>query len=494
MRKWAGSRDRKLESIGRKVDAFVFFYDSEGMSTRRIFESPLTVYAACGVLVGLWGGVFGSSVPARADELDTEVTVETDAEGTTGAPGEDATTTVSGEIPRLVTPSRREGPRLLSAPTEELPGFDIAIEDRDGQSMAALHAALRRAEAGEGQARLVFYGASHVASDLISGHVREELQTRFGDAGHGIIVPAHPWRSYRHRGVELESNRARWHSEKVRGNTSEVDYYGVAGTYVESSRPGAWGRVSTRRSGIGQRAGLFDLYYLQHPQGGSLDILIDGQQVERISTRSTETSGGYATFEVEDGPHSFEVRTVGDGLVRLFGVALERETPGVIVDTLGINGARARNHLYWEDSLYREHLRRRDPDLVVLAYGTNESGDSLPIETYEQQLEQVVGRVREEAPGASCLLIGPSDRPIRDDNTFLDRPRTAELIESQHRVALRHGCGFFDLVALTGGPLSMVEWVNMDPSFGAGDYVHYTPRGYQRVGEVLLTAMMEGYE
>ena len=59
---------------------------------------------------------------------------------------------------------------------------------------------------------------------------------------------------------------------------------------------------------------------------------------------------------------------------------------------------------------------------------------------------------------------------------------------------MRNGCGFFDLVALSGGPLSMVEWVAMDPSYGAGDYVHYTRRGYQRTAEVLLQAMMEGYD
>ena len=65
-----------------------------------------------------------------------------------------------------VRASQRMGPKLLAPPPTDTLGLDIAIEDRDGTSMRALHEALLRAEAGEGQARLVFYGASHVASDL----------------------------------------------------------------------------------------------------------------------------------------------------------------------------------------------------------------------------------------------------------------------------------------------------------------------------------------
>ena len=393
--------------------------------------------------------------------------------------------------PNVSVPPRR-GPMLLRAPDPTRLGLDIGIEDRDGHSMDALHQALRRAARGEGQARLVFYGASHVASDLFTGYIREQLQTRYGDAGHGVVLPAHPWRTYRHRGVEVESSRRQWSSAKVRGNTSDVDYFGVHGVYVESDTAGAFGRVRTAQAGdIGREVGLFDVYFLARPDGGAFDVFVDGQRVERVSTRADEIGPGYATYRAPTGPHELELRVVGDGPVRFFGVALEREQPGVLVDTLGINGARARYHLLWEDGLYREHLARRRPDLVVLAYGTNESGDRLPIDEYEAQLRQVVGRVRETVPQASCLLIGPSDRPVESgEGVYRDRPRTAQLVEAQYRVALEYGCGFFDLVSFSGGPLSMVQWSANQPPYGAPDHVHYTRRGYERLGEVLLQALV----
>jgi len=391
----------------------------------------------------------------------------------------------------------RTGPRLRRLPDPEQPlGLDIAIEDRDGMSMAAFHRALRRAATGEGQARIVVYGASHVASDLFTGYIRDELQTRFGDAGHGFVLPVHPWRRYRHRGVEIQSSRDDWTPLRIRAGDRESDYFGLAGVTVETDVAGAFGVVRTSdRHELGSAAGRLELFYLQQPGGGSFDVIVDDRVVERVSTAADAPQAGYWTGHVPDGPHSLGVRVVGDGMVRLFGAVLERDRPGVIVDTLGINGARARYQLLWEDALYREHLARRHPDLVVLAYGTNEAGDDESMAHYEAQLREVVARVRETVPEAACLLVGPSDRPVRvDRRTYEDRPRTAALIEVQHRVATDLGCGFFDLVAFSGGPMSMVSWARSNPAFGQPDHVHYTRYGYHRLGEVLFGAMMEGFD
>ncbi len=415
---------------------------------------------------------------------------------TTSADGSPKTPASIGETGMLeaVRLRQRMGPRLLQPPPNDMLGLDIAIEDRDGKSMEALHRSLRRAAAGEGQARLVFFGASHVASDLFTGYIRRELQTRYGDAGHGFLVPVHPWRTYRHRDINIESDGKRWETQRIHVGDSEVQRVGIAGIAMVSKRPGSFGAVYTAEQGeYGRTASFFDLYYMKYPRGGDMDILIDGRRARRISTRAAKPSTAYATFRVPDAPHRFEIRTLSKRPVWLFGLAVERDQPGVVVDTLGINGSRARYQLLWDDEVYREHLRRRKPDLVVLAYGTNESGDESPIEDYERDLRAVVERIRDTVPEASCLLIGPSDRPMQvEERVFEDRGRTARVIEVQHRVALEHGCGFFDLVAFQGGALSMLQWAANDPAYASQDHIHYTRLGYQRLGEVLLSALLEG--
>lgn len=456
-----------------------------GFRLRSLLRSPLTVVGvvALGVTASSWayGPEDGGGV-ARAEDGPHEV------HRTSAASARKTATSLATD---------RALPRLLHAPDPDKPfGLPVAIEKGGGHPLAHFHEALERAAAGEGQAHIVFYGASHVASDTFTGPLRVALQKRYGDAGHGFVLPVHPWRSYRHLGVEIESNDRDWKTLRIKASSSkeDLDYYGLAGVAVESDVRGAYGEVRTSdRWSVGRKVGVFEVWYFKQPGGGDFDVLIDGKRVERIHTASRKPEAGYATYHVPDGPHALRVVVRGNGKVRIFGVSMERERPGVVLDTVGINGARSRYQLLWNDELYREHLARRHPDLVVLAYGTNESGDDRPIADYERDLREVVARVRDTVPDASCLLIGPSDRPVQvDPDIFQDRPRTEKIIAVQRRVAFHYGCGFFDLVAFEGGPLSMVEWAAADPPYARSDHIHFTIRGYDRLGDVMYQALLEG--
>ena len=384
--------------------------------------------------------------------------------------------------------------RAQDEPAEEPEefGVDIGLYDPGGAALESFHESLRGAAGGTRQARVIFYGASHVAADFFQHVIRERLQARFGDAGHGFLMPARPWRHYRHLGgVSVESSRRHWEGLRVRASTREVEPLGVGGMAVEASSASAYGRIDTGEA----TAGRFVIFYLQRPDGGTFDVTLDGRRVARIDTDATEVSAGSHTITTEDAHHVLEFRPRGDGPVRLFGVSIERERPGVIVDTMGLNGARQSSHLLWNEEMHREYLRRLDPSLVVLAYGTNESGDDdFPIERYEAQLRTAVARVRGTTPHASCLLIGPSDRPLRQDGELVDRPRTHQVIDVQRRVSRDFGCAFFDLVEFGGGPLSMVRWSESEPPYARGDLVHFTGRAYRRLGEVLNDTLMRGFD
>src|SRR5690606_16702903 len=106
------------------------------------------------------------------------------------------------------------------------------------------------------------------------------------------------------------------------------------------------------------------------------------------------------------------VRATSKSPFRLFGGTFETKTPGIVIDTLGINGTRAANMLAWDQQIWRDQVAHRDPRLVILAYGTNETVDTKqPIETYEANLRKVISQVQAATPSASCLLVGPGDFP-----------------------------------------------------------------------------------
>jgi len=373
---------------------------------------------------------------------------------------------------------------------------NVPIEDASGRAFAAFYEALQRIETEHTQARVVVYGASHVASDLYTDIVRSKLQARFGEAGVGFVQPLRAVSGYRSAGVTFEQATG-WNGVHVKARTPVNDRYGLGGIYLTAaqSKKGAQLSFVTRpHAGLTGNADSLELWYLKQPRGGKLRLTIDGVE-HTLNTQSKTPKPGYERYSLADAQHRVELIAQGNAPVQLFGVVMERNEPGVIVDSLGIPGSRARYQLLWDDAIYREQLARRKPNLVVLAYGTNESGDDEePIENYTSDLRKVLGRVREVVPNASCLLIGPSDRPIENpDGTFIDRPRTTQIVEVQRQLSAEYGCGFFDMVAFMGGKLAMLRWVNSLPPLGTPDYVHFTRTGYEALGNALHAALMAGF-
>ena len=388
-------------------------------------------------------------------------------------------------------------------------GSPVRVDDADGHSLDAFHAALARTARGEAKTRILQFGASHTAADIFTGRMRRSFQARYGDAGHGFFMPARPWKTYRHQDLVFENSRYkrwRWSWDFIRqvpcDDCRQDDILGLAGMSVSATSRRQWSRFRVSRDGTyGRSATRFELFYYKQPGGGDLYLKIDRGTRQRIRTRG-QPGIGYFERELEDGFHEFEMKVRGNGEVRVFGATLERDHPGVIMDTLGINGARAASMLGWNYALWEELVRRREPALIILAYGTNESGDKdEPIRVYASNLRRVLKRVRTAAPNASCVLFGPTERPHvhrrrrRDPlPSFTARMRTTQIVETQRAVSKELGCGFWDAVAATGGQWSIVNWAHHTPRYAYSDYVHLTRRGYYLLADLFEDALLDGFE
>ncbi len=172
--------------------------------------------------------------------------------------------------------------------------------------------------------------------------------------------------------------------------------------------------------------------------------------------------------------------------MRLYGLAFENPS-GVTVDAFGVPGTSARDQRVWRDRSLRRALASRPPDLVVLAYGTNESARRA-FQDDRAELQQVVHRVRELAPQASCLLLGPGEWPRRRGERWLPRPRTRAVIEDQRAVAREEGCAHFDTYEWMGGEGAMERWVR--EGWALSDGVHFTAAGHTRLAEALLGRLL----
>jgi len=335
-----------------------------------------------------------------------------------------------------------------------------------------------------GPLRILHYGDSHTAADEWTGDIRNRFQEKFGDGGSGYSVIGRPYAGYRRFDVRSGSTRG-WHTEGLVGKTPGDGIYGLGGISMSTRSP----RESVYLLADGQQ---FELFYLQQPGGGAIQIYDNGTPIERISTDGTPAPG-YYHYEGAQGQHKFEVETLDRAAVRLFGWVAENSR-GVTYEELGINGAQATTALNWDEVTMRSNIERRNPALIVIAYGTNEAGrKDWTVESYRDMFIQLIGRFRTAAPTATILVIGPPDRYIRTRSKgWIPMDNIDLIVEAQRAAAAATGSAFWDLRAKMGGKGAMREWVLA--GMAQGDYVHFTGPGYRMIGDAVFRDLMGQYD
>ncbi|MCC6217854.1 MAG: hypothetical protein IT376_23550 [Polyangiaceae bacterium] len=327
--------------------------------------------------------------------------------------------------------------------------------------------------------RVAWLGDSHTAADFLTDAVRVALWREHPAGGPGFLPPGidgvrHARASIAVRGkVEVEPRERTSSERQLDGAFGLLGLRGVPAsddarvTLTPTSGAGALAWELSYRA----PAGRFRVRYAGHERD------VDGSSG---SADAQDRTLRRLRFEA---PAGVGVELGGfRGRVELLGVVVEARDPGVVLDTLGINGARATTALAWDEAHWTAELERRAPALVVLAYGTNDVASNLALDRYPGQYARLLARARKAAPGADCLLVGPTDLG-RTDGTA--HPRTEPLDRTLRGVAEAEGCAWFSLYDAMGGATGMSDWLGHDPPLAARDRVHLTARGYERLGAAL---------
>lgn len=364
----------------------------------------------------------------------------------------------------------------------------VRIEDPAG-SMAFFYDSLWQTEKRQPGAitRVLHYGDSPTTADLITADVRGLLQEQFGDAGHGSYLIAKPWAWYGH--VGLEADASGWKIDPANSPESRDGRFGLAGVSFRGDT-GASSRVKLRRPGHTR----VTVTYLTQSGGGQFRLDADGQDLGVVDT-DAPPAAAQRSFALPEGARNVTLR-VTRGPVRLFGYSFYKDPPGVMYDSLGLNGAYTRvlsgvfNEQHWA-----EQLRAANPQLVVINYGTNES--VYPKYVYysmEKELKEAIRRVRTALPKTSVLVMSPMDRGERQPGGIIGTVSVMpQLISLEQRVARESNVAFFNTFEAMGGDGTMGRWYQAEPRLVSADFIHPLPSGARIVGTLFYKALMEGY-
>ena len=357
-----------------------------------------------------------------------------------------------------------------------LPGGDLHFFD-------SLFAALDSARVTP--LRIVHYGDSQIEEDRITSTIRAALQERFGGGGQGML----PLRRYFTPAMavsgDVEPEHIMVYAEKPEG----LRKFGPYGDFVRLDTTAKFTFYPVRSRGKGQ------LYFnrltvLAGNIEGSLSVSCGGKTLQLDSSASLSR----AVFNLPDSSSRAGITLSGRG--DIYGVLLD-ESAGVRMDNVAMRGCSGLVFTSMDSGQLRSFYRSENVRLILLQYG----GNTVPylskdkaISNYAASVRRQIAHLRGLAPDATFIFIGPSDMSTTVKGKRQTYPHLPALVDSLRAAANDAGAAYWDIYGAMGGSGSMVDWVSDNPPLAGSDYVHFTPRGSARVGEMFNDSFLLYYD
>jgi lysophospholipase L1-like esterase len=332
--------------------------------------------------------------------------------------------------------------------------------------------------------RVLWLGDSHTAADFWPDAVRGPLQRRYGRGGPGFVSVGRS--GYRHDGVKVTRDGF-WRTFPRRPSLwvrQDDGVFGLSGIRAVPEHERSRATVEVKEALAGPLR--WDFAY-RLPKKGARFRIVTSEGESHLIDASCARPGAIEHLEWQTpGPATFAVDRAS-GEPEFFGVVVESVKAGVVLDTLGINGARIATPLAWDADTFVDEMRRRAPSLVVFAYGTNEVGDQVAPFRYADDIEKLVQRVRRGAPDTDCVFVGPTDRM---DSSWQTARRVFEIDGVESRTAARLGCWYVSAASMMQRAGGFKRWSALLPPLAARDGIHLTMRGYAEMGTAIARSLL----
>ena len=408
---------------------------------------------------------------------------------------------------------------LLSDAVEEDESFEVAANDVKGLAKQKKRGALTILQIGD----------SHTAADYFTGEVRRLLQKRFGDGGPGYIFAGRPHPGVRSAAMTVSASGGWTYAALQKSDSAER--FHLSGFDAETSHAG---ETLTFAAPGAAPYDHIEVEAITGPGMGEIEISVDSQPPARFSLSSAES--GRSVFRLAPQARvgslrKMQIKSLDQRPVAIASVGVFNRSRGVSYSSVGFPGATIDIVNKYDPAMLDETLKRLAPQIVVLAFGTNEGfNDNLDLDRYKDHYRAVIQKIRQGTPGARIVMVGPpqanrttsscakhptdcragEEKPAAErlanstDASMADAPgekpqatsahscpfptppRLDPVRETQKQIAKDEKIAFWDWASIMPARCGAHAWVTSAPRLMTSDHVHFTSDGYKLSAKAFL--------
>jgi lysophospholipase L1-like esterase len=385
----------------------------------------------------------------------------------------------------------------------------IQYPDNDPSILFPAFEAMEHAQESSKPVRVIHFGDSQIEGDRMSSLFRARMQERFGGTGPGL-VSAKPLTSSMSVVVEYSESMHRY--AQYGGENKGVKHrrYGAMATFSRFapmtddstfSETGelqtGWVSLSVSRAAYAtsKTYNTLKMYYGYNRSDVNLKIFLDDVLFEDANL-ATNKGLRVKQWHFDKTPGKIMIIMEGADSPDIYGLSLEGPG-GVTLDNISMRGSSGTSFTALETVPFKPMMDSLNPKLLLLQYGGNTVPyikDAKSAQGYGRQFKGQIGHLKNMFPGASIIVIGPSDMSTKVEGKMQTYPNLIHVRDALRDAAFESGAAFFDIYEAMGGLNSMIEWAEADPPLAAADYVHFSPQGARIIAEAFIKSFMADYE
>ena len=343
---------------------------------------------------------------------------------------------------------------------------------------------------GKGTISILHIGDSHLQADFMTSVVRTNLQKEFGNGGRGLVVPYHVAKTNEPDNYK-SSSAFSWRSKRCVFPNQPLPI-GIGGVTISTTDSCADFTIKTLNdSTLNYGFNKVTLFYQK--DSASYDFTLSDSLGVHIGALSADSAEAYPFTSSCTFPDLTNRMTVhlaktqeSQSGATIYGLLLENGNPGIVYNTVGVNGAEYQHYSVASD--FCKQTKALHPDLIIISLGTNEAfALNFNTDSFYADIQLLFNQLKFENPNTEFLFTTPACSYRRKK----PNPRLPVAGKTIVRFTTDNHLAYWDLQAATGGGNSAANWRKYNML--RPDGVHYSRTGYELQANLFCNAFLNAY-